>query len=120
LYYTDETLTCTDCGRDFAFTSGEQAFFAEKGFQNKPNRCPECRVARKAGRGATGASISTSNADRGSGGYSGGGRSAGGTRRELFEATCSRCGNVARVPFQPRGDRPVYCSDCFSSQRSSR
>jgi CxxC-x17-CxxC domain-containing protein len=33
--------------------------------------------------------------------------------REMFEVTCSNCGNLARVPFQPRGDRPVYCRDCF-------
>ncbi len=25
--------------------------------------------------------------------------------------------HYAKVPFQPRGDRPVYCSDCFSRQR---
>ena len=34
-------------------------------------------------------------------------------RREMFVATCSSCGREARVPFQPRGDKPVYCSDCF-------
>lgn len=38
--------------------------------------------------------------------------------RQMFSAICSECGNEARVPFQPRGDRPVYCSDCFSKQRS--
>ena len=37
----------------------------------------------------------------------------------MFSVTCSACGNEARVPFQPRGDKPVYCSDCFSKQRSS-
>ena len=26
---------------------------------------------------------------------------------------CSSCGNQAQVPFKPRMDRPVYCSDCF-------
>jgi CxxC-x17-CxxC domain-containing protein len=35
----------------------------------------------------------------------------------MFSVTCSSCGNEARVPFQPRGDKPVYCSDCFSKQR---
>ena len=44
--YQDETLTCRDCGREFVFSASEQAFFAEKGFQNKPSRCPECRAAR--------------------------------------------------------------------------
>ena len=101
--YTDERLTCIDCGTEFVFTVGEQEFFATKGFQNKPNRCPDCRTARK-------------NA-RQSGGGNGGGR---GGLREMFSVTCSSCGQAAEVPFQPRGDKPVYCRDCFQSQRSGR
>ena len=46
--YVDETLICVDCGREFVFSSGEQRFYEQKGFQNKPNRCPDCRQARKA------------------------------------------------------------------------
>ena len=49
--YTNEMLTCVDCGRQFPFTAGEQEFFAMKGFTNKPNRCTDCRAARKAGAG---------------------------------------------------------------------
>ena len=45
--YTDITLVCKDCGAEFVFTSGEQAFYAEKGFTNQPVRCPACRKARK-------------------------------------------------------------------------
>ena len=45
--YQDETLTCRDCGKEFVFTASEQAFYAEKGFQNKPQRCKACRDARK-------------------------------------------------------------------------
>ena len=100
--YVDETLTCGDCGRQFTFTSGEQEFFASKGFTNKPNRCTDCRAARKQGRS-------------GSGGGDGYGR-----QREMFSATCSQCGGVAEVPFQPRGDKPVYCRDCFSARPSYR
>ena len=37
------------------------------------------------------------------------------TAREYFAVICSRCGNQAQVPFKPRMDRPVYCSDCFRS-----
>jgi CxxC-x17-CxxC domain-containing protein len=98
--YTDETLTCVDCGRQFPFTAGEQEFFAMKGFTNKPSRCTDCRAARKAGRS-----------------QNGGGR---GAPREMFKATCSQCGGVAEVPFQPRGDKPVYCRDCFASRPSYR
>ncbi|NCC82758.1 MAG: cytochrome C551 [Clostridia bacterium] len=46
----DRTLKCKDCGSDFVFTEGEQAFYQEKGFENDPVRCPECRKARKATR----------------------------------------------------------------------
>ena len=97
-------LNCVDCGRQFAFTAGEQQFYAQKGFQNKPNRCPDCRSARKQMRSSSG----------------GGGGMGGGSRREMFQATCSQCGQVAEVPFQPRGDKPVYCRDCFQSKPSYR
>lgn len=103
--YVDEMLDCVDCGREFAFTAGEQEFYATKGFQNKPNRCADCRSPRKAMRGQNG----------GERGGSGGGR-----QREMFQATCSQCGNMAEVPFQPRGDKPVYCRDCFASRPSYR
>ncbi len=101
----DKTLTCRDCNREFTFTAGEQEFFAQKGFTNEPSRCPECRASRKT-----------------SGGYSTGGYSSGGyerREREMFPAVCAQCGKDTQVPFQPSGDRPVYCSDCFSAQRSS-
>jgi CxxC-x17-CxxC domain-containing protein len=105
--YTDENLNCVDCGRTFPFTASEQEFYASKGFTNKPSRCADCRAARKAsGGGRTG------------GGSNGGGY--GGARREMFQATCSQCGGVAEVPFQPRGDKPVYCRDCFSARPSYR
>jgi CxxC-x17-CxxC domain-containing protein len=100
--YQDETLSCVDCSRSFTFTSGEQEFFAQKGFTNKPNRCADCRAARKSGRSG------------------GGGGGASGGNREMFKATCSQCGGVAEVPFQPRGDKPVYCRDCFASRPSHR
>jgi CxxC-x17-CxxC domain-containing protein len=107
--YADKSLACRDCGQAFVFTVGEQEFFASRGFTNEPSRCPECRADRKASRG-TGGGYSS--------GYSSGGSSGGyGREREMFSATCADCGNEARVPFQPRGDKPVYCSDCFSKQR---
>ncbi|MDD6771089.1 MAG: zinc-ribbon domain-containing protein [Inconstantimicrobium porci] len=44
----DKTIVCKDCGKEFVFSVGEQEFFKEKGFENDPVRCPECRKARKA------------------------------------------------------------------------
>lgn len=46
--YEDKTLVCKECGAEFVFTAGEQEFYAEKGFQNEPQRCKACRDARKA------------------------------------------------------------------------
>ena len=41
--FQDKTLTCKECGNEFVFTAGEQEFYAEKGFQNEPQRCKkEC------------------------------------------------------------------------------
>jgi CxxC-x17-CxxC domain-containing protein len=132
----DKTLTCSDCGMEFAFTEREQAFYAEKGF-TEPRRCPSCRASRKAARnsdsgGYSGSSYSSGGYDSGygdsagagysSGGYGGGGGGGyGGSRssgpREMFAATCSSCGKEAKVPFRPTNGKPVYCSDCFRAQR---
>ena len=40
--------------------------------------------------------------------------------RQMFDATCSDCGQETQVPFEPSGDRPVYCRDCFQKQRQTR
>jgi len=107
----DQTLYCRDCNQEFTFTVGEQEFYASRGLTNAPSRCPECRAARKQSSG---------------GGYSSSrGRSSGGgygerEERQMYSATCASCGKEALVPFQPREDRPVYCSDCYQSQSSGR
>ncbi|MGE5405948.1 MAG: CxxC-x17-CxxC domain-containing protein, partial [Candidatus Saccharibacteria bacterium] len=87
------------CGRDFTFTASEQQFYAEKGLTNDPGRCPECRAARKA---------------QSRGGRGGGG--GGGGNRQMYPAVCASCGKETQVPFQPSGEKPVYCRDCFKPQ----
>ncbi len=94
--YRDRILVCRDCGNEFTFTAGEQEFYASKGLTNSPSRCPSCRAARRGGQ---------QNASR--------------SPREQHEAVCANCGRATTVPFIPREDRPVYCSDCFQSQRAS-
>jgi CxxC-x17-CxxC domain-containing protein len=103
---TDKTLTCADCGQEFAFTASEQQFYSDRGF-TEPRRCPSCRASRKAARGDSG------------GGYSNGGGGYDRAPREMFSATCSSCGKEAQVPFRPTSGKPVYCSDCFKTQRQS-
>jgi CxxC-x17-CxxC domain-containing protein len=102
---TDKALTCADCNSEFIFTASEQEFFAERQF-SEPRRCPSCRATRKLARGGFGDGAQGSS-------YSGGGT------RQMYSATCSSCGREAKVPFQPTGSKPVYCSDCFTSQRQS-
>lgn len=105
--YQDKTITCVDCGTEFIFTAGEQEFYASKGFTNEPRRCPPCRSARRAATGVGGA-----------GAVSATSTSSGG--RELYVTRCASCGGEARVPFQPRTAKPVYCSNCFRTQGGSR
>ena len=100
--FQDKTLTCVDCGQSFVFTAGEQEFFAQRGFQNEPKRCKNCKAAKKSGAGGGSAT-----------GF-GGGSAAG---REMHEVTCSSCGQKTTVPFKPTLDRPVYCRTCFQSRR---
>jgi CxxC-x17-CxxC domain-containing protein len=124
---------------DFVFTSGEQEFYAQKGFTNEPTRCPSCRQARKANGGGRSNSYSSngysresyssggydhresygSSYDRGSYGSRGGNSGYSSGPREMHSATCASCGREAKVPFVPRGDKPVYCSDCFQQQRQT-
>jgi CxxC-x17-CxxC domain-containing protein len=96
--FEDKSLQCVECGATFTFTAGEQEFYSTRGLQNEPKRCPQCRQARKAE------------------------RSGGASRapRQMFPAVCAQCGKETEVPFEPRGDRPVYCSDCFNKVRSAK
>jgi len=88
--YQDKTIVCKDCGQEFIFTVGEQEFYAERGFQNEPQRCKNCRDARK---------------------------NSGKSQREQHVAICASCGGEAKLPFQPSSDRPVYCSECFAKMK---
>lgn len=91
--FEDKELQCVECSATYVFSAGDQEFFAEKGF-TPPKRCPECRSARKANRGG----------------------SRGGYNKPQYEVVCSDCGCQTTVPFEPRDDRPVYCSDCYRKQ----
>lgn len=94
--YQDEVLVCRECGNEFVFSGNEQAFYAERGFLNRPRRCQECRASLR----AQSAAIRP--------------------KREMYTAVCADCGKETQVPFQPRGDKPVYCRDCFQAHRQSR
>ena len=88
--YQDKTLVCKECGGEFIFTAGEQEFYAERGFQNEPQRCKGCRDNRKS-------SVKP--------------------QKEMYITKCAECGQEAKVPFQPVAERPVYCSECFAKMK---
>jgi CxxC-x17-CxxC domain-containing protein len=88
---TDELLTCSDCGQQFTFTVGEQQFFREKQFSNKPRRCKPCKQ-KQAGRSSKPISQTP--------------------------VICADCGEPTTVPFVPRANRPVLCRACFQGARA--
>jgi CxxC-x17-CxxC domain-containing protein len=99
--FQDKTIQCSDCAASFTFSAGEQEFYASRGYTNEPKRCPPCRQARKSERNGNGNSSYTA-------------------PRQMFAATCAECGKDTELPFEPRGDSPVYCSDCYRKVRLSR
>ena len=88
--FQDQTLTCRDCSKEFVWTAGEQEFYQQKGFDNPPFRCADCRAKRKEDRS---------------------------TDRTMTKITCSNCGKEDEVPFVPRKGTGVLCRECFSKQR---
>jgi len=97
--FQDQTIQCKDCGRDFTWTADEQEFYQQKGF-NAPLRCKDCRAKARAA-------------------HNNGGGGQGGGPRQSFPITCSNCGAQDTVPFQPRGDKPVLCRDCFRKSKGA-
>lgn len=101
----DIQLTCSDCGQEFTFTADDQAFFRDRGY-SAPKRCKPCRQAKK------------NEQQGGGGGYGGGYRAAGASQGT--SVICAGCGQQTTVPFEPRGDRPVFCRSCYQAQAGGR
>jgi CxxC-x17-CxxC domain-containing protein len=93
---SDKNLVCRECGSEFLFTEGEQEFYQKRGLLNEPNRCPDCRAARRRSQNNEGGP------------------------RPMHSIICASCGKEAEVPFQPRLGRPVYCNECFTAERAAR
>jgi CxxC-x17-CxxC domain-containing protein len=100
--FTDVTLSCKECGEEFIWTEGEQRFYASKGLVNQPARCWNCRSTRRAAMTTDGTSTDPPS-----------------RQRVAYPVQCEQCGRATTVPFVPRGDRPVYCSSCFTQARTA-
>lgn len=88
--FTDKVLVCRECGSEFLFSVSEQKFYTEQGFYKEPQRCYTCRKRRK--------------------------RSTDGNNTPvLYEIVCAKCGEIEKIPFEPRHNRPVYCGKCYKA-----
>lgn len=88
--FEDKNITCKDCGGEFVWSAGEQKFYADKGLQNPPGRCPDCRKKAKEKKST-----------------------------QKFAIICKECGKEGEVPFEPRNPNDVLCAECFSKKRAS-
>mgnify|MGYP001607811571 CR=1 FL=1 len=98
----DVDLTCSKCGAHIS-----QLPFQPSG--DRPVYCSDCNRAYRQDRRPSG------------GGSSFGGGSRGPRApRQMYQVnlTCATCGTpITELPFEPRGDKPVYCPTCLRSQR---
>lgn len=94
--FEDKNISCIDCGKEFVWTDGEQKFYCDKGLQNPPKRCKECKQAKN----ERISSIATAK--------------AAGVKQKIEVAVhCANCQGYTTVPFYPSQGRPVYCRSCF-------
>jgi CxxC-x17-CxxC domain-containing protein len=121
----DRTETCLDCGLPFVVAAAEQVWYRDHA-RPEPERCPVCRERRRAERNApllaAHQAEESSAAERGVTVYGGPGQRSNSAppSRQLYPAICHSCGKETEVPFIPRGNRPVYCRDCFTQRRGRR
>jgi CxxC-x17-CxxC domain-containing protein len=90
---TDMQLMCRDCQGAFIFSVGEQEFYIEKGLINQPTRCANCRVLIRV-------------------------KNSGKSLLSTAEVNCAQCNAMTRVPFQPNGHKPVFCTLCFKGKQN--
>jgi CxxC-x17-CxxC domain-containing protein len=94
--FTDKDIHCIDCGQDFVWSSGEQAFFRDKGLTNPPKRCKGCKQAKNERLAAITAA-----------------QEAGVKQRIEVAVHCAKCQSYTTVPFYPSQGRPVFCRSCY-------
>lgn len=88
--FQDKKLICKECSQEFIWSAGEQKFYADKGLQNPPGRCPECRRIKKDQK----------------------------ANQPKYKIICKNCGKEGEVNFPPRDPNDILCTDCFRQQRA--
>ena len=99
------TVTCFDCGTEC------QVPFVPRG--NKPVYCNDCFRQNNSQDSESSGSSRSYKPSRHS-------RDDNNNRNqdESTTVTCFDCGTECQVPFVPRGNKPVYCNDCFRQNNS--
>src|SRR2546429_10030506 len=100
--HPDRTIKCVDCNEPFIWTSGEQAFFHDKGLKNEPKRCKPCKQAKNERLAAITAA-----------------QTSGVMQRVEVSVQCAQCGQQTTVPFYPSQVRPDYCRSWFLAGRTA-
>ncbi len=90
--YQDKTISCKECSKEFVWSAGEQKFYADKGLQNSPGRCPDCRKNKKDQK----------------------------ANRPMNDIICKKCGKEGKVPFKPNDPNDVLCLDCWNQERANK
>lgn len=89
--FQDKNLTCKDCNNEFVWSAGEQKFYADKGLQNPPSRCKDCRNQMKTEK----------------------------ANRPTYSIICKECGKEGTVYFQPRDPKDILCRECFEKKKAA-
>jgi len=92
----EKNILCIDCNKTFIWTVGEQVFFRDKGLQNPPKRCKECKQAKNERLAAITAA-----------------QASGIKQRIEVTVHCAKCNTQTTVPFYPSQGRPVFCRSCY-------
>lgn len=87
--FEDKKLTCKECSGEFVWSAGEQQFYADKGLQNPPGRCQDCRKQRRVQK----------------------------DNQSKYKIVCKECGKEDEVIFEPRNPNDVLCGECFTKSR---
>ncbi len=98
----DVDLSCAKCG-----THISQLPFQPSG--DRPVYCSDCNRQYR----------QTNTRDNNGGGYNRGGARP---PRQMYQVnlTCADCGTaITELPFQPTGDKPVYCKNCMMARRGN-
>ena len=103
MMFTEKSLHCYNCKKLFIFTVAAQEYRSSQGYPNDPTNCPTCRRARK---------TRISNHANENEEYN--------LNRQMYPVTCTQCGKAARVSFNPRPGKPIYCLECQMKIRISR